>query len=143
MDEPIFGEESKSSKWMKYLSIFAITVVVLATCIFSFLQGLPYQLFIGTVVTLVALILILINWYKAGDLDPKFKPLIGFAIVILMYLCLSTLYIIFFMKIDGYYEEGEKFVCEKAEGDDAPEMCIVVLTAGPKCVDCKSITLSS
>ena len=82
MDEPIFGEESKSVSlplfyepsltspvemdeisfhFCHYSSSFGLFQLPAppysqATCIFSFLQGLPYQLFIGTVVTLVALV---------------------------------------------------------------------------------------
>ncbi|KCV67859.1 hypothetical protein H696_05589 [Fonticula alba] len=78
---PLFGEESRKEKWFQYLAIGALTASTLAAFIMSITSGISqngihFGLGIG-LLAFLALVLLLWRWYRAGDLDPKFKYFIA------------------------------------------------------------------
>eukprot|EP00003_Mantamonas_plastica_P002822 TRINITY_DN1222_c0_g2_i1.p1 TRINITY_DN1222_c0_g2~~TRINITY_DN1222_c0_g2_i1.p1 ORF type:complete len:147 (+),score=35.32 TRINITY_DN1222_c0_g2_i1:256-696(+) len=101
MDQPLFGEEKKKNKYLKYGVYFILTAFVLETVIVAVLKGLDknghwYHIFLAALVLIeLAAFGILIRWYNRGDLDPKFKQMIVLLGFLVFITCLSAQFYVF------------------------------------------------
>jgi hypothetical protein len=92
MDEPLFGEQKQKTKvaiWVIGLILAAACLFTIAICVvFGITRSLYQHFFFGVAILFSSLILfILFRWYQQGDLDPKFKFLIGCLIFLIIILC--------------------------------------------------------
>lgn len=82
MDEPLFGhEESRRDQTLHFLAGGSVALFTVLTIIFSIVQGFSksvVHLFLGaSIASIAACLVVLVRWFRNGDLDPKFKFLIA------------------------------------------------------------------
>ncbi|XP_031570831.1 transmembrane protein 243-like [Actinia tenebrosa] len=92
-DTPLFGDTRPRDRFLSYLLGGFTCVLVLFTFISSLFPWPPpfKKIFLAIAIIFVCIgELVLIFWYKRGDLDPKFRKLILFNCLSLIILCLSA-----------------------------------------------------
>lgn len=96
MDRPLFGETNKKETYIHYALGAFTTIAVIAVVLTSFL----YKLLAIHVIFSIVIILIymsnvvLIYWYREGDVQPKFRYLIYYNTIVTILLCIVAFYII-------------------------------------------------
>jgi len=96
---PLFGEESPKSRIVDLLFGVVTIITVLVTIILSFTRGSieTVHVFFGITILLIAAPqIVLIHWFRKGDLHPKFRYLIGYMMVSIVLLCVCA--VIYFYK---------------------------------------------
>ncbi|ORX96260.1 hypothetical protein K493DRAFT_314592 [Basidiobolus meristosporus CBS 931.73] len=90
MDDPLFGGTSRLDVLIEQIVSGVVTVFATLTAIFSvinaFTKGLVHLFFGACVVAFTLCEMKLLQWYRLGDLEPKFKYLIlaqGLALLVL------------------------------------------------------------
>ena len=93
-DRPLFGEARAQDRYLNY-TVGAITcLMVLETLISAFVFPLPpkgLHVFLAAVIVMVcASELLLIYWYRQGDVEPKFRKLIFYNSFTILLLCICA-----------------------------------------------------
>uniref|UniRef100_A0A1A7Y912 Transmembrane protein 243, mitochondrial a n=1 Tax=Iconisemion striatum TaxID=60296 RepID=A0A1A7Y912_9TELE len=93
-NRPLFGETSARDRIIN-VAVGGVTfVVVLVTVIGSFVFSLPprpLNIFFAVCILLACgSTVVLIFWYRQGDLEPKFRNLIYYMLVTIVLLCLCA-----------------------------------------------------
>lgn len=97
LDRPLFGEARPRDKYINY-TIGAFTLIfVLVTVAGAIIKDhKPYNIMFSGAILLVCLSeLVLIFWYRQGDLDPKFRKLIYYNAFTIILLCIVAMMFIF------------------------------------------------
>lgn len=94
VDRPLFGEARTKDRYLNY-GVGAVTsLMVLETLISAFVFPLPpkgLHIFLAIVIVMVCVAeLILIYWYRQGDLEPKFRQLIFYNSFTILLLCICA-----------------------------------------------------
>ncbi|XP_052007830.1 LOW QUALITY PROTEIN: transmembrane protein 243 [Xyrauchen texanus] len=91
----LFGETSTRDRIVN-LAVGGVTsLLVLVTVISSFVFPIPTPtalniFFVVCIIMICSSVLVLIFWYRHGDLDPKFRGLIYYSIGCIILLCLCA-----------------------------------------------------
>eukprot|EP00051_Salpingoeca_urceolata_P011514 m.142796 g.142796 ORF g.142796 m.142796 type:complete len:113 (+) comp17147_c0_seq1:2060-2398(+) len=91
---PLFGEDGRQTRFFDALFGVVTIVVVLVTISLSFSLGKVegIHVFFGVAIILVAAPqLVLVQWFRAGNLAPKFRFLICYQMVSIIMLCVCAL----------------------------------------------------
>jgi len=84
MDEPLFGERTQKAQVLVYVVGGIVSIFVLYSLIVAIIFGIQekehFVIAVAMLLSYVVLI-ILFKWYRAGDLEPKFKYLIALVVV--------------------------------------------------------------
>lgn len=97
LDRPLFGESSNREKYINYALGIITVVFVVATIIGAILQfNVPHIFLAGAILMNCITNILLIYWYRQGDLDPKFRRLIYYNTVVTILLCIAA-FVIFFV----------------------------------------------
>lgn len=94
-NRPLFGETSARDRVVN-LAVGGITsLLVIVTIISSFVFPTPHPkglniFFVVCIVMICSSVLVLIYWYRQGDLEPKFRNLITYTIGSVILLCLCA-----------------------------------------------------
>ncbi|XP_054877987.1 transmembrane protein 243b [Poeciliopsis prolifica] len=94
-NRPLFGETSARDRIINMVVGGFTSVVVLITVIFSFvfpsLPPRPLNIFFAVCILLACgSTIVLIFWYRQGDLEPKFRKLIYYMLATIVLLCLCA-----------------------------------------------------
>lgn len=93
-NRPLFGETSARDRIINLVVGVLTTLLVLITVISSFVVPLPPKpiniFFAVCVVLLCGSVLVLIFWYRQGDLEPKFRKLIYYMLSSIALLCICA-----------------------------------------------------
>ncbi|XP_067144895.1 transmembrane protein 243-like [Centruroides vittatus] len=94
-DRPLFGVSNRTDRVLNLIVGVFVGVLVAITLICAFVadksnRGLDV-FFAFCIVFVSASHLILIYWYRQGDIDPKFRYLIYYNAVTIMLLCICSL----------------------------------------------------
>ncbi|XP_015239431.1 transmembrane protein 243b [Cyprinodon tularosa] len=94
-NRPLFGETSARDRIVNMVVGGFTSVVVLVTVIGSFvfpsLTPQPLNIFFAVCILLACgSTIVLIFWYRQGDLEPKFRKLIYYMLATIMLLCLCA-----------------------------------------------------
>eukprot|EP01129_Flabellula_baltica_P015177 TRINITY_DN7546_c0_g1_i1.p1 TRINITY_DN7546_c0_g1~~TRINITY_DN7546_c0_g1_i1.p1 ORF type:complete len:172 (+),score=31.75 TRINITY_DN7546_c0_g1_i1:100-615(+) len=88
MDKPLFGNQKNESQLSLIFSIIVGVVVLEAIgvlVVFGIIKSfVPHFFYAGLLLLVGISLFVLVGWYKEGDLDPKFKFLIGALILTLL-----------------------------------------------------------
>ncbi|XP_066932971.1 transmembrane protein 243-like [Clytia hemisphaerica] len=96
MDRPLFGETNKKETYIHYALGILTVVAVVAVVLTSFLYKLiVVHIIFGIVIIMVCVSnVVLIYWYREGDLQPKFRALIYYNSLVIILLCIVAFCII-------------------------------------------------
>lgn len=93
-NRPLFGETSARDRIINLVVGLLTTLLVLITVISSFVVPLPPKpiniFFAVCVLLLCGSVLVLIFWYRQGDLEPKFRKLIYYMLSSIALLCICA-----------------------------------------------------
>ncbi|KAG5261460.1 hypothetical protein AALO_G00284490 [Alosa alosa] len=93
-NRPLFGETSARDRIINLVVGVLTTLLVLITVISSFVVPLPpkpINIFCAVCVLLLCgSVLVLIFWYRQGDLEPKFRKLIYYMLISIALLCVCA-----------------------------------------------------
>ncbi|KAL0964886.1 hypothetical protein UPYG_G00273900 [Umbra pygmaea] len=94
-NRPLFGETSVRDKAINLLVGGLTTLLVVVTVISSFLfpslPPWPLNVFFAFCILLTCgSVMVLIVWYRQGDLEPKFRKLIYYMLASIVLLCLCA-----------------------------------------------------
>ncbi|XP_062383669.1 transmembrane protein 243b [Sardina pilchardus] len=93
-NRPLFGETSARERIINLVVGVLTTLLVLITVISSFVVPLPPKpiniFFAVCVLLLCGSVLVLIFWYRQGDLEPKFRKLIYYMLSSIALLCICA-----------------------------------------------------
>lgn len=94
VDRPLFGEARPQDRYLNYAVGAATILLVMETLVSAFVFPLPpngLHIFLAFVIVLVCISeLILIYWYRQGDLEPKFRQLIFYNSFTILLLCICA-----------------------------------------------------
>ncbi|XP_032241642.1 transmembrane protein 243 isoform X2 [Nematostella vectensis] len=94
MEAPLFGETRPRDRYLNYFIGVATSLLVLFTFISSLVKPwppAPNHVFLSVAIVFVCIgELVLIFWYRRGDLDPKFRQLIYYNCFTLVLLCVCA-----------------------------------------------------
>jgi len=128
MDTPLFGEERPIDKFIQFALVGTTALFILLTFIFSIVNGVqdnPINIIYGVALLFVGvLVFILWRWYRVGDLDPKFKYLIGLSVLTVILFCIvGNIY--FWKKSLDVYEEcpGQFYDATVGDSYQYPSRC--------------------
>eukprot|EP00048_Salpingoeca_helianthica_P002386 m.56884 g.56884 ORF g.56884 m.56884 type:complete len:110 (+) comp12067_c0_seq3:1265-1594(+) len=96
---PLFGEDSYKKRLIDLLFGVVTIVCVLATIVIAFTRGATevINIVFGIIIILIsAPQLVLVFWFRNGDLGPKFRYLIVYMMFAIMLLCACA--IVYFYK---------------------------------------------
>ncbi|XP_058960418.2 transmembrane protein 243-like [Pocillopora verrucosa] len=94
LDKPLFGEARPRDRYFNYV-VGAVTVILVCeTLISSLALHFPpkaINVFLASIISMICISeLILIYWYRQGDVDPKFRKLIYFNSFTTILLCICA-----------------------------------------------------
>ncbi|XP_064175717.1 transmembrane protein 243 [Anguilla rostrata] len=94
-NRPLFGETSARDRIINLVvgGLTALLVVVTVICSFVFptLPPKPLNIFFAICIVLIcAAVMVLIFWYRQGDLEPKFRNLIYYILFSIAMLCICA-----------------------------------------------------
>ncbi|XP_063052221.1 transmembrane protein 243 [Engraulis encrasicolus] len=94
-NRPLFGENSARDRIFNLAVGGFTSLVVIVTIISSFVFPAPppkgINIFFGLCIVMISSsVLVLIFWYRQGDLEPKFRNLIYYIICSILLLCLCA-----------------------------------------------------
>ncbi|XP_012696456.1 transmembrane protein 243b [Clupea harengus] len=93
-NRPLFGETSARDRIINLVVGLLTTLLVLITVISSFVVPLPpkpLNIFLAVCVLLLCgAAMVLIFWYRQGDLEPKFRKLIYYMLSSIALLCICA-----------------------------------------------------
>ncbi|XP_046841375.1 transmembrane protein 243-like [Xenia sp. Carnegie-2017] len=96
-DRPLFGEERPKVRYLNYTVGLVTSLLVLETFISAFLFPRPTKalhVFLAIVIVMVCCSdLLLIYWYRQGDLEPMFRKLIYYNSFTILLLCICANFI--------------------------------------------------
>jgi len=84
MDEPLFGEKTQKSQIIVYIIGSIVSLFFLFSLIVSIIFGIQNKehfILSAVIVCIFVTLVILFKWYWAGELDSRFKYLIGLVIL--------------------------------------------------------------
>merc|ERR1712002_653735 len=92
--KPLFGESTRRDRFLNLVVGGFTSLLVTITLICGFVHPRPPQvknIYFAIVITLICIShLILIYWYRQGDLEPKFRKLIYFNAINIILLCICA-----------------------------------------------------
>lgn len=94
-NRPLFGETSARDRIINLvvgvLTSLVVSVTVISSFVFPSLTPRPLNIFFAVCILLACgSALVLIFWYRQGDLEPKFRNLIYFMLATIVLLCLCA-----------------------------------------------------
>ncbi|XP_048862472.1 transmembrane protein 243b [Brienomyrus brachyistius] len=93
-NRPLFGETSARDRIINLVIGGLTSLLVIVTIISSFVFPVPPKplniFFAICIVMICASVLVLIFWYRQGDLEPKFRNLIYYILVSIVTLCICA-----------------------------------------------------
>uniref|UniRef100_A0A3Q3WBH1 Uncharacterized protein n=1 Tax=Mola mola TaxID=94237 RepID=A0A3Q3WBH1_MOLML len=90
-NRPLFGETSARNFVNLMYSCFVFQVTVISSFFFPSLPPQPLNIFFAVCILLACgSTIVLIFWYRQGDLEPKFRNLIYYMLVSIVLLCLCA-----------------------------------------------------
>eukprot|EP01118_Nematostelium_gracile_P020405 TRINITY_DN9878_c0_g1_i1.p1 TRINITY_DN9878_c0_g1~~TRINITY_DN9878_c0_g1_i1.p1 ORF type:complete len:162 (+),score=24.31 TRINITY_DN9878_c0_g1_i1:100-585(+) len=95
MEEPLFGEKKKPTTVAFWVFVVIVTLIALVSIILGLVYGIknPEHIVLSVSVLFTWVVfVILTKWFRDGDLDSKFKFLIGLTVVVLLMISFATIY---------------------------------------------------
>ncbi|PAA64325.1 hypothetical protein BOX15_Mlig031342g3 [Macrostomum lignano] len=95
IERPLFGESRATDSLLHYIIAGVVSLSVLLTLVFAFVfpkwppRGVNIM-FAGCIAMLASSHLLLVYWYRQGDLEPRFRRLIYFNSVAIFLLCVCA-----------------------------------------------------
>lgn len=94
-NRPLFGETSARDRIINLviggLTSLLVLVTIISSFVFPSLPPKPLNIFFATCIILVCgSVLVLIYWYRQGDLEPKFRNLIYYMLCSIVLLCICA-----------------------------------------------------
>jgi len=96
-EKPLFGEDTRRDRFLNLIVGVFTALVVSVTMILAFVFApntaiRTSNVFFGIIIMFVMIShLILIYWYRQGDLEPKFRKLIYFNALTIILLCIAAI----------------------------------------------------
>jgi len=93
MDQPLFGEQKKSTKCAIWLTAIVVIGFIVFTIICCVIMGFVHHnyshfVFAAAVLLLFVNVALLFLWWNAGDLDPKFNYLMLLLVVTVIFVAM-------------------------------------------------------
>ncbi|XP_029901902.1 transmembrane protein 243b [Myripristis murdjan] len=94
-NRPLFGETSARDRIINFavggIASLVVLVTVISSFVFPSLSPRPLNVFFAVCILLTCgSTLVLIFWYRQGDLEPKFRNLIYYMLVSIVLLCICA-----------------------------------------------------
>ncbi|XP_060759346.1 transmembrane protein 243b isoform X1 [Neoarius graeffei] len=94
-NRPLFGETSARDRIINLviggLASLLVIVTIISAFVFPALPPKPLNIFFAFCILLICIsVLILIFWYRQGDLEPKFRNLIYYMLFSIVLLCICA-----------------------------------------------------
>ncbi|XP_036419733.1 transmembrane protein 243b [Colossoma macropomum] len=94
-DRPLFGEASARDRLINLIvggiASLLIIVTIISSFVFPSLPPKPLNIFFAVCILLVCVsVIILIFWYRQGELEPKFRNLIYYMLGSIVLLCICA-----------------------------------------------------
>ncbi|KAM9468318.1 transmembrane protein 243b [Clarias gariepinus] len=94
-NRPLFGETSARDRIINLvtggLASLLVIVTIISAFVFPSLPPKPLNIFFAVCILLMCgSVLVLIRWYRQGDLEPKFRNLIYFMLFSVVLLCICA-----------------------------------------------------
>ncbi|XP_010876772.1 transmembrane protein 243b [Esox lucius] len=103
-NRPLFGETSARDRAINLLvgglTSLLVVVTVISSFLFPSLPPWPLNIFFAFCILMTCgSVMVLIAWYRQGDLDPKFRKLIYYMLASIILLCLCAN--LYFHRVDS------------------------------------------
>ncbi|XP_066579763.1 transmembrane protein 243 [Amia ocellicauda] len=94
-NRPLFGETSARDRIINLivggLTSLLVIVTIISSFVFPNVPPKPVNVFLAICIVMIcASVIILIFWYRQGDLEPKFRNLIYFILFSIVMLCICA-----------------------------------------------------
>ncbi|XP_028668338.1 transmembrane protein 243-like [Erpetoichthys calabaricus] len=96
---PLFGEMSPKERIVNWIfagvTLLMVIVTVISAMVFPQIPPRPVNIFFAICIIMICIsVIILIFWYRQGNLEPKFRILIYYILISIINLCVcANLYI--------------------------------------------------